>query len=93
MNPFRVAAECYILREIGALDAAAEKKLMKSMEGSPYKDANEALDGFAGEESVAEDQDEWIAQEWAERKAKDPQADPKDFAKEVAPGVFPELGL
>ena len=87
----RIFAESYILREIGAFDAAAQARLMAACEGAPYQSADEALDDFDSAESVTQAQVEWIQTTWQERKTKDPESNPKAFAAEVANEVFSEV--
>jgi hypothetical protein len=84
----RIFAESYILREIGEFDAAAQSRLMAACEGAPYSSADEAVDDFGSAESVTQAQVEWIQTTWQERKAKNPGADPKAFAAEIANEVF-----
>jgi hypothetical protein len=88
---FRIFAESYILRCIGAFDAIAQKRLMGACPGSPYTTADEALNDFESSESITEAQVEWITDEWRQRTSAAPNANPRKFAEEVAANVFSEI--
>ena len=88
---YRIFAESYILRCIGAFDATSQKRLLRACPGAPYATADEALNDFESSESVTEAQVEWIANEWRRRTSADPNANPRTFSEEVAGNVFSEI--
>lgn len=85
----RVFAESYILRCIGKFDDAAQHRLMEACPGSPYKNADAALDDFESSESITEAQVEWIKDAWS--KHQDKKSNPQRFAAEVANQVFHDI--
>jgi hypothetical protein len=88
---YRIFAESYILRCIGAFDPEAQKRLLDAYVGAPYATADEALTDFEAAESIAAAQVEWITKTWSERKSADPKASPRRFAEEIANLVFSDF--
>ena len=82
MTP-KAAAEAYILRTIGELDAATEGRILSELNrlGAPYASVDKFLDNYEAEVSITEALVQWIKDEWAATEASVPKQSAKQFAK------------
>ena len=87
----RLFAESYMLMCIDEFDQAAAERLMKAIEGSPYKSPDDWHRDFEASESVSQAQFDAIRELWHEQKANRPSLTPAEFAAEWADQVVPDM--
>ena len=88
-DPRDVWADCYILMCIGAFNAKAERRLMKTLEGDPRKlTPEEWRQSFEGDFSITVDHPPGIAALWEEQKREDPELTPELFAQRNRQEIF-----
>lgn len=91
MDLARIWAESYVLHCIGEFDEEMQQRLQSAFPEAPPGSALDIVSEFEAFQSVTVDQVEWIKSTWSETQELDPQEDPRRFAAEVAPEVFPDL--
>jgi hypothetical protein len=87
----RVFAESYMLMCIDELDESAARRLMREVEGSPYKSPDDWRRDFEASESVSQAQFDAIRELWHEQKTGDASLTPAAFVAEWAEQVFPDM--
>ena len=86
-------SEMYILYLIDAMDNVTEKEFMaKLLElNAPYKSVDEFMRAYETEESIYVDLIQWVKDEWANAKEKNPAINAREFAKARVPDFLSSL--